>query len=86
MEWLPLVGRQQVDLLGWMARSNAWQHIFEPFYGINAVQPARCQERVEGGHLIGCVVGSAEEVVLAADCDRAHGPFDGVGDQGKSNH
>jgi len=73
----PVPGQQVGDPVCWVI-GNAGENVGEPRPGIDVVELAGLDERVDRGGVVSARIRPAEGPVPAPDRDTAHGAFGGV--------
>ncbi len=63
--------REFADAINRVAVSDTGEHIAQPGFGVDEVEPGGLDERVDRGRPLAALVRAGEEVVLAAERHRA---------------
>lgn len=65
---------QLLDAVDWMI-GDAGQHVAEIGFGIKAIEFGTADQAVNRGGAFAAGIGAGEQLVFAAECDRAQGAF-----------
>lgn len=72
------IGREQGGVLGRLGAGDTSEHVGQPFIWVDAMDFARCHERVHLGQILSRGLRTRKQVVLPSHRHRSDGIFDGI--------